>query len=87
METAAIMETPKTDKIAVEVKDLNAYFGSLRAVKDFSLNMLEKKVTALIGPSGCGKSQELESAHNGIGHAPAQLSHRLGKLGEKIPIE
>ena len=56
METAAIMETPKTDKIAVEVKDLNAYFGSLRAVKDFSLNMLEKKVTALIGPSGCGKS-------------------------------
>ncbi|OGR84326.1 MAG: phosphate ABC transporter ATP-binding protein [Elusimicrobia bacterium RIFCSPLOWO2_01_FULL_54_10] len=42
--------------MAVEVKDLNAYFGSLRAVKDFSLNMLEKKVTALIGPSGCGKS-------------------------------
>ena len=41
---------------AIEVRNLNAYFGALRAVKDVSLNMLEKKVTALIGPSGCGKS-------------------------------
>ena len=45
-----------TEKIAVEVEKLNAYFGALRAIKDVSLDVLEKKVTALIGPSGCGKS-------------------------------
>ncbi len=50
-------EEPKIkEKNAIEVKNLNAYFGAFRAIKDISLNMLEKKVTALIGPSGCGKS-------------------------------
>jgi phosphate transport system ATP-binding protein len=49
-------EMPRADKVAIEVNGLNAYFGALRAIKDVSLKVLEKKVTALIGPSGCGKS-------------------------------
>jgi phosphate transport system ATP-binding protein len=35
---------------------LNAFFGELRAVRNVSLEMLDKEVTAIIGPSGCGKS-------------------------------
>jgi phosphate transport system ATP-binding protein len=36
--------------------DLNAYFGDLQAVKDVSVTLSDRSVTAIIGPSGCGKS-------------------------------
>ncbi len=39
-----------------ESKGLNFYYGSVHALKDISLHILEKKVTSLIGPSGCGKT-------------------------------
>jgi phosphate transport system ATP-binding protein len=32
------------------------YYGKFRALRDVSLQVPEKRVTALIGPSGCGKS-------------------------------
>jgi phosphate transport system ATP-binding protein len=38
------------------VRDLDAYFGSTRAVRDVSLDLRDGEVTAIIGPSGCGKS-------------------------------
>src|ERR1700752_2834837 len=41
---------------AVEVKDLNLYYGPNQALYDVNLGMAEKEVTAFIGPSGCGKS-------------------------------
>jgi phosphate transport system ATP-binding protein len=40
----------------LEVNNLNLYYGSNHALKDISLKIPEKKVTAFIGPSGCGKS-------------------------------
>lgn len=39
-----------------EVRNLNFYYGSSRALKDVTLLVPENKVTALIGPSGCGKT-------------------------------
>jgi phosphate transport system ATP-binding protein len=42
-----------------EVKNLNFYYGSVQALKNINLSVLEHKVTALIGPSGCGKSTYL----------------------------
>jgi phosphate transport system ATP-binding protein len=36
--------------------NLNFWYGAKQALKDISLNIPEKKITALIGPSGCGKS-------------------------------
>ncbi len=36
--------------------DLNVHYGDDHALKDISLEIPEKSVTALIGPSGCGKS-------------------------------
>jgi len=35
------------------------YYGSFRAVRDVSLDIREREITAFIGPSGCGKSTML----------------------------
>lgn len=53
--SAPLIQTP-TDPAAISIRNLNAYFGSFKAVKDISLDFPTNKVTALIGPSGCGKS-------------------------------
>ena len=39
-----------------ESKALSFYYGAFQALKNVSMPLYEKKVTALIGPSGCGKS-------------------------------
>lgn len=36
--------------------NLNLWYGQKQALKDISLEIPEKEITALIGPSGCGKS-------------------------------
>ncbi|GJM38105.1 MAG: phosphate ABC transporter ATP-binding protein [Acidimicrobiales bacterium] len=41
------------------VRDLNVYYGDLRAVADVNLDVYERQITAFIGPSGCGKSTVL----------------------------
>jgi phosphate transport system ATP-binding protein len=38
------------------VRNLNFYYGAARALADINLEILPRRVTALIGPSGCGKS-------------------------------
>ena len=43
------------------IDDLNLYYGQFHALKDISLNIQEKEITAFIGPSGCGKSTVLRS--------------------------
>src|SRR5450756_34459 len=40
----------------IDVKNLNAYYGTFRAVEDVTMTIEPRSVTALIGPSGCGKS-------------------------------
>lgn len=44
------------NKIKIDVKNLDFYYGDFQALKKISFEMEENKVTALIGPSGCGKS-------------------------------
>lgn len=57
------MENVIDDKIPVEisVKDLCLYYGETRALNCISIDILSKKITALIGPSGCGKSTFLRT--------------------------
>lgn len=45
----------------LEAKNLNAYYGNFQALKNITLSMEEKAVTAFIGPSGCGKSTFLRT--------------------------
>lgn len=42
--------------VKIVVNNLNLYYGDKQALKDISLEIPSKKVTAFIGPSGCGKS-------------------------------
>ena len=44
----------KPPKIAIDT--LSAWFGSNQAVREVSMDIPERQVTAIIGPSGCGKS-------------------------------
>ena len=46
----------KNEKIKISTKNLNVFYGAKQALFDVNLELVEKKVTALIGPSGCGKS-------------------------------
>lgn len=43
-------------EIKIVTKNLNLYYGDKQALKNITLNIPDKKVTAFIGPSGCGKS-------------------------------
>jgi len=43
-------------EIKIVIKDLNLYYSDKQALKNITLNISDKKVTAFIGPSGCGKS-------------------------------
>jgi phosphate transport system ATP-binding protein len=45
-----------TGKVKIHVKDLDFFYGKLQALKHVTIEIPEKRVTALIGPSGCGKS-------------------------------
>lgn len=44
------------ERVKLAVQDLNLFYGEGQALKNISLDIPEKKVTAFIGPSGCGKS-------------------------------
>lgn len=44
------------ETIKLQVKDLDLYYGTKRALNSVNMDIPEKKVTAFIGPSGCGKS-------------------------------
>jgi phosphate transport system ATP-binding protein len=40
----------------VDIRHLHFWYGDFQALKDISIPIGERQVTALIGPSGCGKS-------------------------------
>jgi phosphate transport system ATP-binding protein len=51
-----VTEERKDEGLALEVKNLNVYYGNFHALRNVSLGVASKRITALIGPSGCGKS-------------------------------
>src|SRR5881394_2581337 len=57
----ARVESAVTMKPKLSVRDLNFYYGGFQALKNITLDIPERKVTAFIGPSGCGKSTLLRT--------------------------
>jgi phosphate transport system ATP-binding protein len=47
---------PADFEVEIEIKNLDFYYGSSKALSGINLAIRRKCVTALIGPSGCGKS-------------------------------
>jgi phosphate transport system ATP-binding protein len=43
-------------KVRIDIRKLNFFYGKNHALKNVSLPLYDRKVTAFIGPSGCGKS-------------------------------
>jgi len=50
------MDAAVQSKAKVDIKNLSFYYGAAKALKEISLPLLDRQVTAFIGPSGCGKS-------------------------------
>ena len=44
------------EAIALQVKNLDFYYGNSKALKGINMVIPQNRVTAFIGPSGCGKS-------------------------------
>ena len=59
-------------KNAIEVRNLDFYYGKFRGLKDVTMNIAERKVTAFIGPSGCGKSTLLRTLNRMYSLYPGQ---------------
>jgi phosphate transport system ATP-binding protein len=56
------MATANTsDSAALTVRDLSIFFGGNHVLKNVSLDIAARSVTAIIGPSGCGKSTFLRA--------------------------
>ena len=69
----------------LDVKDLNIYYGAFHAVKDVSLEVAPRSITAFIGPSGCGKSTVLRTLNRMHEVTPgARVEGRVLLDGEDI---
>ena len=49
------------EKVKVDVRNLSFFYGSNKTLKNISVPLMDRKVTAFIGPSGCGKSTLLRA--------------------------
>jgi phosphate transport system ATP-binding protein len=52
-------EMSQHNQVKLKTEQLNLYYGSFQALRDITLEVPEKTITAIIGPSGCGKSSLL----------------------------
>jgi phosphate transport system ATP-binding protein len=68
------------EKTAIEVKNLNFYYGTFKGLKNIDLTIAEHKVTAFIGPSGCGKSTLLRTFNRMYSLYPGQRAEGQIKL-------
>ena len=44
------------NKYKLSIRNIDAWFGTKQALKNITLDIKERSVTAFIGPSGCGKT-------------------------------
>lgn len=48
-------------KTHISIRNLNVFYGNEQALKNITVDIPDKKITAIIGPSGCGKTTLLKS--------------------------
>ena len=85
MNDNANMQIAKEAKNALEVRNLNFFYGSFQGLKDINLDIEEGKVTAFIGPSGCGKSTLLRTLNRMYDLYPGQRAEgEINFYGQNI---
>ncbi|MGH7990605.1 MAG: phosphate ABC transporter ATP-binding protein PstB [Limisphaerales bacterium] len=79
------MAETQNNSAALTVKNLSVYFGKNQAVKNVSLDIAARAVTAIIGPSGCGKSTFLRAINRMHELNPdARMTGEIKLFGEDI---
>ena len=63
---------PDIEAPAMEVRDLNFFYGGFQGLKGVSFPLARNRVTAFIGPSGCGKSTLLRTFNRMFDLYPGQ---------------
>ncbi len=71
-------QVDQTEQKTAEVKSLGFCYGKKVVLKDVSMPIFEKKITALIGPSGCGKTTLLRCFNRM--HDLYQTTHYKGEI-------
>lgn len=70
---------------ALEVRNLNFYYGAFQGLKNINLDIEQGKVTAFIGPSGCGKSTLLRTLNRMYDLYPGQRAEgEINFYGQNI---
>ena len=74
-----------TLKNAIEIRNLNFFYGTFKGLKNVNLDIAENKVTAFIGPSGCGKSTLLRTLNRMYSLYPGQRAEgEINFYGQNI---
>jgi phosphate transport system ATP-binding protein len=83
---AAAVAAPVTKaKNALELRNLNFFYGKFQGLRDVNMNIEERKVTAFIGPSGCGKSTLLRTLNRMYSLYPGHRAEgQINFYGENI---
>ncbi len=77
--------TQREVKNALEVRNLNFFYGAFQGLKNINLDIEEGKVTAFIGPSGCGKSTLLRTLNRMYDLYPGQRAEgEINFYGQNI---
>jgi phosphate transport system ATP-binding protein len=72
-------------KNAIEIRNLNFFYGAFKGLKNVNLDIAENKVTAFIGPSGCGKSTLLRTLNRMYSLYPGQRAEgEINFYGQNI---
>ena len=85
MNIGAIQTPQQVAKNALEVRNLNFFYGAFQGLKNINLDIEEGKVTACIGPSGCGKSTLLRTLNRMYDLYPGQRAEgEINFYGQNI---
>jgi phosphate transport system ATP-binding protein len=85
MNETTSQSAPVAVKNAIEVRNLNFFYGSFQGLQNINLDIEEGKVTAFIGPSGCGKSTLLRTLNRMYSLYPGQRAEgEINFYGQNI---